>query len=220
MPPIAATFTDDDADRLAADGFVIFDGLLGPDGARAMRDELQQLLDDGAFRAARVGHGAQVQRADSIRSDQICWFNTGTGTDNDVDSDDDSDDGVVPGPAVRRYLEVLDGLRVGIARTCFLSLAHVELHAACYEPGTRYAPHKDTFKDDRRRVISVCYYLNDDWHDDDGGFLRLHTTPPRDVAPRCDRLVIFKSGTMLHEVLPVRRRRFSTTGWMGSLKSP
>jgi SM-20-related protein len=214
MPPTFRPFTDADADHLAADGYVIMDDLLGHEGAQAIRAELQQLLDDGAFRAARVGHGAQVQQAAGIRSDRICWFNTGR------DGDTDSDDGVVPGPAVRRYLEALDVLRVGIARACFLSLGHVELHAACYEPGTRYAPHVDTFRDDRRRVISVCYYLNDDWQPEHGGCLRLHTNPPRDVEPRADRLVIFQSGTMLHEVLPVHHRRFSTTGWMGSAKVP
>jgi SM-20-related protein len=218
------TFTDDDADRLAHDGFVILDGFLGDDDARAMRAELEALLERGAFRPARVGHGASRQQATDIRSDRICWFKVDRtdivdSTMNDDDDDDDGDgDGVVPGPAVLRYLAALDDTRVAIARSCFLSLAHIDLHAACYEPGTRYGAHLDTFRDDQRRVISVCYYLNEEWHEDDGGFLRLHTQPPRDIAPRFDRLVIFKSGTMLHEVLPVRRRRFSTTGWMGAAR--
>lgn len=214
------TFTDDDADRLAHDGFVVLDGFLGDDDARAMRAELEALLERGAFREARVGHGANRQRASDIRSDRICWFNVDrTDVVDHIDDFDDADDnGVVPGPAVRRYLAALDVTRVAIARACFLSLAHIELHAACYEPGTRYGAHLDTFRDDARRVISICYYLNEEWHDDDGGCLRLHTQPPQDVAPRFDRLVIFQSGTMLHEVLPVRRRRFSTTGWMGAAK--
>jgi SM-20-related protein len=210
------TFTDDDADRLAHDGFVILDGFLGHHDARAMRAELETLLERGAFREARVGHGASRQRAEGIRSDRICWFKIDGNGDCDGDDDDDDDDGVVPGAAVRRYLAALDVTRVVIARSCFLSLAHIELHAACYEPGTRYGAHIDTFRDDTRRVISVCYYLNEEWHDDDGGFLRLHTQPPQDIAPRFDRLVIFRSGTMVHEVLPVQRRRFSTTGWMGA----
>ena len=219
------TFTDDDADRLAHDGFVVLDGFLGDDDARAMRAELDALLERGAFREARVGHGPSRQRAEGIRSDRICWFKVdrtdAVATDHDRDDDDDDDDddnGVVPGLAVRRYLAALDVVRVAIARSCFLSLGHIELHAACYEPGTRYGAHLDTFRDDTRRVISVCYYLNEEWHDDDGGFLRLHTQPPRDLAPRFDRVVVFRSGTMLHEVLPVRRRRFSTTGWMGAAR--
>lgn len=214
-------FSDDDADHLATHGYVVIDGLLGDEASRAMRLELQQLQDAGAFRAARVGQGASRQRADDIRSDQICWFKvdaTGDASTNTTDTNDDDDDtdGVAPGPAVRRYLEALDVIRAGIARTCFLSLSHIELHAACYEPGTRYGAHVDTFKDDRRRVISLCSYLNDDWQPEHGGCLRLHTDPPRDIEPRADRLVIFQSHTMLHEVLPVHHRRFSVTGWMGS----
>lgn len=217
------TFNDDDADHLANDGFVVLDGFLGEGDARAMRAELEALLERGAFRAARVGHGASRQQAEDIRSDRICWFKVDrtdvvdAGGDHGGDDGGD-DDGVGPGPAVRRYLAALDVTRVAIARSCFLSLAHIDLHAACYEPGTRYGAHLDTFRDDKRRVISVCYYLNDEWHDDDGGFLRLHTQPPQDIAPHFDRLVIFKSGTMLHEVLPARRRRFSTTGWMGAAR--
>jgi len=211
------TFTDDDADRLAHNGFVIFDDFLGHNDAQAMRAELEALLERGAFREARVGHGASRQRAEGIRSDRICWFKIDGNGNGDAD-DDSGDDGVVPGPAVRRYLAALDVTRVAIARSCFLSLAHIELHAACYEPGTRYGAHLDTFRDDTRRVISACYYLNEEWRDDDGGFLRLHTQPPQDVAPRFNRLVVFRSGTMLHEVLPVRRRRFSMTGWMGAAR--
>jgi SM-20-related protein len=218
MTDLRRPFSDDDADRLAQDGFVVLDGFLGDDDARAMRAELEALLEAGAFRPARVGHGASLQHASGIRSDRICWFKVArTDLVPDEDDEDDGDgEGVVPGPAVRRYLAALDATRVAIARSCFLPLSHIELHAACYEPGTRYGAHLDTFKDDTRRVISVCYYLNEEWRDDDGGFLRLHTQPPRDVAPRFDRLVIFRSGDMLHEVLPVRRRRFSTTGWMGA----
>ena len=212
------TFTDDDADRLAHNGFVIFDDFLGHNDAQAMRAELEALLERGAFREARVGHGASRQRASGIRSDRICWFNVDHANHTNDSIPEEDDDGVVPGPAVQRYLSALDVTRVAIARSCFLSLAHIELHAACYEPGTRYAAHVDTFRDDERRVISVCYYLNEEWRDDDGGFLRLHTQPPVDVAPRFDRLVIFRSGTMLHEVLPVRRRRFSMTGWMGAAR--
>jgi SM-20-related protein len=215
------TFSDADAEGLAHDGFVVLDGFLGDDDARAVRVELEALLDRGAFREARIGHGPSRQRAEGIRSERICWFNVDRTdvvvADHDRDAGDD-DDGVMPGPAVRRYLAALDVVRMAIARSCFPSLGHIELHAVCYEPGARYGAHLDTFRDDTRRVISVCDYLNEAWHDDDGGFLRLHTQPTRDLAPRFDRLVIFRSGTMLHEVLTVRRRRLSMTGWMGAAR--
>lgn len=212
----SVAFTEAHADALAERGYAIIDGLLGADGAAAVRVELDALLAADAFRPARVGRGAGTQRADDVRSDRICWFRT-TGTD---DGDVGADDGVMPGPAVRAYLAALDEIRVAIARSCFLALHHLEVHAACYEPGTRYAAHKDTFVDDARRVISACYYVNDEWRADDGGCLRLHTDPPLDVEPRADRLVLFRSATMLHEVLRVHRRRCSLTGWMGATMAP
>lgn len=216
--------SDDDVDRLASDGYVVRDGFIGAAAMVAMRRELDALWTQGAFRPARVGHRAERRQVDAVRSDRICWFL--------VDDDDDDgaadghdhaaarndekyDDGVVPGPAVSHFVRALRSLADELAQACFLPLSQLELHAACYEPGTRYAAHLDTFHDDDRRLLSLCFYLNDEWQPDDGGLLRLHTAPATDVEPIADRLVIFRSASMLHEVLPVKRRRFSVTGWLG-----
>ena len=63
-------------------------------------------------------------------------------------------------------------------------------------------------------MISYCYYLNDAWIAAAGGCLRLHAATVLDVAPLLDRLVVFHSADLRHEVLPTAARRLSLTGWM------
>ena len=206
----AAGFHDDDAALLGSAGFVVLDGWLSQAPALALRTELLELLDQGRFTDAGVGRGAQRQHAPAVRSDRTLWFHN-----------DDAD----LGPGLRGFLLRLQGLRVGLNRSCFLGLSRIESHAAVYEPGARYAAHVDAFDDGRAptpdartRVISFSYYLNEGFTPDDGGCLRLHGLPSGapvvDVEPLFDRLVLFQSRTVLHEVLPVMRRRFSITGWL------
>ena len=181
------------------------------DDARVLQAELAWLHGHGRFSASRIGNGAGRTEANAVRSDDVCWF--------DVDADADADNGrlgVRPGPAVTAFLGRLGDVRRTLNSLCFLSLAEVECHAACYDVGASYGAHLDAFSDDSRRVISFCHYLNEGWLPDDGGCLRMHGAPDTDVAPIAGRLVLFQSRTMLHEVLPVHRRRFSLTGWMSA----
>ena len=60
------------------------------------------------------------------------------------------------------------------------------------------------------RAYTAILYLNDSWHPDHGGCLRLHVdndgTGHRhvDVEPLAGRLVVFSSKDIPHEVLPMR----------------
>jgi SM-20-related protein len=110
----------------------------------------------------------------------------------------------------------LDALRVAVNRTAFLGLSDIEAHFAHYAPGARYARHRDRFRDDDRRVVSLACYLNDDWDDaPDGGALRLYDAggAPREFAPVGGRAVVFLS-ELEHEVLPATRDRFSVAAWL------
>ena len=63
-------------------------------------------------------------------------------------------------------------------------------------------------------MVSCSLYLNPGWSAGDGGLLRLHLNArPVDVPPRAGTLVLFRSDTVRHEVLPATRPRFSLTGW-------
>lgn len=79
---------------------------------------------------------------------------------------------------------------------------------------------------DHQRIITCVYYLTpEDWNVQmDGGCLRLFqnsSTDWFDVAPYSNRLVIFRSDGVEHQVLPsLRRPRTALTIWMyGSIKS-
>jgi SM-20-related protein len=68
-------------------------------------------------------------------------------------------------------------------------------------------------------VISLVLYLNDDWHDGDGGVLRVYATRDAqesacDLAPRGGTLVAMRSEAIPHEVLPAIAERWSIAGWL------
>lgn len=118
------------------------------------------------------------------------------------------------GPAARELLAALDGLRQDLNRKLLLGLDEVEAHFAHYPPGASYARHRDRFRSDDARVLSLVLYLNPDWPDDAGGQLRLHLPDgPVDIAPRLGTVAIFLSAEVDHEVLPATQPRYSIAAW-------
>jgi SM-20-related protein len=62
----------------------------------------------------------------------------------------------------------------------------------------------------------MVYYLNENWQLGDGGELDIFDNRIKKletIAPRMNRLVIFKS-EMVHEVLPSIKSRYSLTTWL------
>ena len=114
-----------------------------------------------------------------------------------------------------------------VDRTCqpdyWDTLAEYEAHYACYEPGSFYRRHVDKHGADAevgasgQRVISTVCYLNEPgWPADAGGELVLYAEGlgPLKVTPEAGTLVVFRSDTLAHEVLPAQRQRLSIAGWM------
>jgi [Skp1-protein]-hydroxyproline N-acetylglucosaminyltransferase len=68
------------------------------------------------------------------------------------------------------------------------------------------------------RVISCIYYLTpNDWTEEDGGHLRLFTNDNEyyDVLPHANRMVVFRSDRVEHQVLPsLKRNRMALTIWI------
>ena len=67
------------------------------------------------------------------------------------------------------------------------------------------------------RLISCIYYLtHPDWCEEDGGHLRLFTTSeqPFDIIPFINRMVVFRSDAVEHQVLPSNRDRIALTIWV------
>lgn len=187
---------------LADRGFVVVLGFLARAAVTALRAEGVRRRAAGEFHAASVGRAGGEQRDTSIRGDSICWL--------------DADGATAP---ERALLVHLDALRSALNGALLLDITALEAHYACYLPGGRYVRHVDRFRDNDARVISLVLYLNDDWHDVDGGALRIYATPTADapaceVSPRGGTLVAMRSEAIEHEVLPATTERWSIAAWM------
>jgi SM-20-related protein len=184
------------AQALRATGFCETRNLLPSPLLAALTRDCAQAIVDGLLRPAGVGRAASHRREAALRGDSILWLDP-EGT-----------------PSECALLERMDALRIALNRELLLGLHELEAHYAAYPPGRGYARHRDRFRDDDARVLSMVIYLNADWPDDAGGELRLHLPEGmRDVAPRLGTSVFFLSDEIEHEVLPAQRERLSIAGW-------
>jgi SM-20-related protein len=196
LPDIAAGDDEALAGALAAHGACRILGLPDAASTRRLREDLLRLAADEAMAPAATGHGAGRALQPSLRGDRTLWL-------------DDPRCGAAAGD----FLAQLDGLRLALNQRLFLGLAEVEAHYARYAPGAGYARHRDRFRDDDARVLSLVAYLNDGWNEGDGGALRLHLDVGAiDIPPLGGSAVCFRS-EFEHEVLPALRERLSIAAW-------
>lgn len=193
--PVVAPDADAIAAALHAHGACHIPALPDVELTAALRADLLHLRGGNALGAASVGHSDGHALRREIRGDATLWL-----------------DDPRCGEAASAYLAALDTLRVELNHRLFLGLEEVEAHYAAYPPGTGYTLHRDRFHDDDARVLSIVTYLNPEWHDDDGGALRLHRDDGVvDVVPRTGSVCFLSEHE--HEVLPARRERFSIAAW-------
>lgn len=183
-------------DALANEGWCVLEGLLADAATAALARECAALHASGELIAARIG---REKVASELRGDRTRWF--------EMDA---------PTAAQRPYVDALDALRIALNRSLMLGLVENEAHYAVYPPGARYARHLDQPQQLQARVVSVVYYLNADWREEDGGALRLYLDDGshHDVVPHAGRMVLFLSHRFEHEVLPATRERMSIACWM------
>lgn len=196
--PPGPVLTDAHLDQLAADGWCVLDGFAGNAEALAARAAAEALDATGALRPAGVGRGADHRHDDAVRGDRITWL----GRHLDV-------------PAFSRAHARFDALRVEVNRAAYLGLTRVGLQLACYPGGgAAYVRHRDAFPGSINRKITAIWYLNPDWQPAHGGALRLHVPGEPLVEPLLDRLVVFFSEQVEHEVEPAHATRWAMTAWM------
>jgi SM-20-related protein len=179
---------DQEIRTLGEGGIVLSEGFIGRDEAIRTAQE----LGARALRPAGVSRGAQVDP--DVRNDEIAW----------LDPED--------APALFARFE---SLRLLLNRTAYLGLSRMDVQLARYAGnGARYDRHLDAFAGSRRsRVITAIWYANRDWRPEHGGVLRVHGPFARDVEPILDRLVLFLSEKVEHEVLPAHAPRLAVTAW-------
>lgn len=185
------------ADALADSGYIILDHAL----PASLLDNLVahfQVLQIDEFKVAGIGRKAQLQVAQSVRSDKIHWIESDTF-------------------ATAQFLRWMENLRLGINQRLFLGLFDYESHFAQYDAGAFYKKHLDAFKGQSVRVLSTVLYLNRNWLPEYGGELVLYSEAGdqvlEKVLPVFGRLIIFLSEKFPHEVVPARCQRNSIAGW-------
>ncbi|MBB5193159.1 SM-20-related protein [Silvimonas terrae] len=185
------------AQTLADEGKLIWPGFLSQDEVRQLRADMDARRD--TFHAAGIGREQGYQRDTSIRGDEVLWL------ENDA-------------PLSVPILSALENLRQTFNSELYLGLAEFEAHFAVYPLGGFYKRHLDQHRNRDTRVVTFVLYLNEDWHEQDGGQLRIYLDGTQsgawqDVTPHGGTLVLFLSDRFEHEVIPATRERRSLTGW-------
>lgn len=166
----------------------------------------QQLarLPKESFDRAGIGRGKKHIINDVIRTDEVCWISNNN-------------------EAGSAWIRWTESLKLFLNRHLFLGLFSFESHFSHYAKGDFYKIHKDAFKGESNRVLSVIVYLNRNWSDDDGGELIIYdqSLPASSdiehreitVIPNWGTIVIFLSEEFPHQVLAAERDRYSIAGW-------
>jgi len=195
-------------------GFTIKDGFLGRDAVVALREEVSQLDAGGFLRPAAMRSQNHQRWADTAaRGDRHMWLAVAS-----------LDDGDAQGwwaerPALRAACVRLRQLQEELCGVWGFEQGRVQAQLACYPGGgARYVRHLDAHSDTElkgQRRLTLLYYINPNWSCADGGCLRLYpkklderrkvqdddwTEECIDVEPVGDRLLIFQSRTIEHEL--------------------
>ena len=190
------------ANCLATTGWYAGDSIFTAELSTRLAQRARLLADRHELKSARVGHNVGVQANAQLRSDDTRWL---------ADAPDDASE--------RDAVAIVNALRENLNEALFLGAQEVELHFTRYALGAFYRTHRDRFRDDDARLVSLVFYLNDDWADGAGGELVLYAeddsaTVIARVQPQAGTMVCFLSDRFPHEVLPATRERFSLTGWL------
>lgn len=191
--------TDVEAEALGSQGYFVRDAFLGEARALAARAAALARVEAGMLKPAGIRRGADHALDISVRGDHTEW--------------------VLPGAALEldALWQRFQLLGEAVSAGAYLGLGRFDLQLACYlGGGAHYARHRDAFPGKSNRRLTAIWYANAGWRPEHGGVLRLFpedTGAPVDVAPVLDRLVVFLSERLEHEVMPVHATRLALTAW-------
>jgi SM-20-related protein len=185
-------------DQLEKQGYFIWDNFLDAASTEAIRRHWEEQIQAQNLKKAGIGKDSGFMIDAVERGDFISWINPET-TDE----------------ATGLYLQKISSLMTDLNRSFFLGLRDFECHFALYPAGTKYARHVDRHRIGSSRVVSVVFYLNENWQSSDGGQLRIYQNDnmEAEILPASGRLAAFLSEKE-HEVMETGRPRMSITGWM------
>lgn len=187
-------------DTLALKDYVVIDDFLPSDTLKAVLLFFEEQKEIGRLSPAKVGSAQNESRVAEIRTGFNFW----------IDKERDVQ--------IKSFFDIADEIIQNIAQNLFLSLQGFEFHLAEYPTGGFYKPHIDQFDNRSNRMITLVLYLNPDWTNSDGGELKIHGENSILVEPIMNRVILFRSDVVLHEVVLSNNERRSLTGWF--LKKP
>ena len=184
---------------ISQQGYAVIEQFINPQEITSLRAQAKILHSAGEMHKAKTGI-SKLENS-TLRGDFIHW----------IEASDASEAEMV-------YLNAMTELQHAINQAFFLGLFELESHFAIYPPGAGYQKHLDQFIGKEERKVSCILYLNENWHSEDGGQLRMYLDKKDerrfvDITPQAGTLVVFLSSDFLHEVLPAKRERISVTGW-------
>jgi hypothetical protein len=190
--------------------FVVIDNFLGPTQSALVRKACVKMDEDGLLQDSNMGKGNTKWASKKSRGDRLLWLTS-------IDPKD------VPDP-IRKCIRSLQAVQKSLIKEVpHLNLGkRISIQLACYPGnGTGYVRHTDAFRNNNpnetKRKITALYYMNPDWEEAHGGQLRAYYDKPEkywDVEPKMDRLLLFRSDIVPHEVLPSHAMRYALTCWM------
>ena len=198
MPAVIERITN----ALSTTGWYVGDSIFSASLTSDLSRRGHSLASAGLLRAAHVGRAGGTQLSGRNRSDETLWL-----ADAPLDAYE------------REALATVNTMRANLNESLYLGARSTELHFARYAPGAFYVKHRDRFRDNDARVVSMVFYLNETWADDAGGELVIYHDDAEgkrlaSVSPRSGTMVCFLSDRFPHEVLPATQERFSLTGWL------
>lgn len=183
-PAFVRSITDAAIASLGRGDVLTFDDALEGDTAQCVRAEALRMDERGALRAAGVGRDA-VRRPE-IRGDHIAWL-----------------DPLNLPDALAPVVSLFENLMRALNESAYLGARTLECQLTVYHHGHGYARHRDATTSASSRRATAIYYAND-WHDGDGGELEVwENAGSRVLAPRSNRMVVFRSQCTEHAVRPV-----------------
>jgi len=221
--PLPTPLSSVDIETLEKEQFLVVKNFLPPSLLLSLRSDHRFLRSSDRFVPSGIGDDKTL--ATSIRNGESLFLSRNlSGGDEDCRSSLHSS-----------VDEIADCLNDHMGEGEIINLATTELLYAYYPRGGFYSKHVDSLPNSvsAMRCWSFLIYLNENWKKGDGGELRVHHSglPPLrcfdedivvtsdsgqyfDVQPVGGALVIFKSSTCLHEVLPtLSDERIAVVGW-------
>ncbi|CAN0082941.1 unnamed protein product [Discosporangium mesarthrocarpum] len=227
---------------------VVKDGLLGRKLALQVNQAARFLRDSGRMKPAGMGRGQELWHSGKIRGDNIMWITDGVKGQGVLPEALESllQRMSEVGESLRGT--TFNGSTPGLqlTGTTSVQLASYSGNGSGYvrHLDTPKGAAESEEADRKASTITAIYYLNPDWEKAMGGQLRIHLggdggkaqkgdssndkgTPAAsksgsvwDVDPLLDRLVLFRSDHVYHEVLPVYAPRLAVTMWFHGRQAP